>query len=173
MKQILKWAAIGAVALVVIVVGISLAVGGGSKAKPVTRAASPATTTASPSTSSPEVAAASPQPDGTFQGACDYTLGDSPSTGTADAIGDIDATNTGNVGIVVKLTITWPQEGYSPIKQVKTVRIGYGGEKDVQFHRPLTGTELDRLQSYQLGHGGSGDGCTYHGEMTGTFGAAR
>lgn len=157
------------IAFIVIVVIIAVAASSGSKpAKPIAAASSSPASTA-PAATQPAVAV--PSPHGTFQGSCDYTLGDSPSTGTAEAIGDINAVNDGNVGIVVKLTITWPQEGYAPLSQSETVRIGYGGQQDVQFHRPLTGTELDRLQSYQLGHTGE-SGCTYNGSMTDTFGTA-
>lgn len=129
------------------------------------------TAPASPPPAAAVPAAVVPSPDGTFQGSCDYSLGDSPATGTAQAIGDVDAVNTGNIGIVVKLTITWPQEGFAPLKLSKTVRVPQGGDVDMQFHRPLSGDQVDRLQSYQSGHGYD-DGCTYRGEMTDTFGTA-
>lgn len=122
-----------------------------------------------PTTAAP--AAVVPSPDGTFQGSCSYDLGSDPVGGTAVATGDINAVNTGNIGIVTTLTITWPQEGYGPLKSSKTVKIPTGGQQDVQFHMSLTQDQLDRLQNYQLGH--SGDGCTYNGTMTDTFGQAK
>lgn len=130
--------------------------------------------TATPAAAAPPVTTApapvAPRPDGTFTGSCDYTLGNDPADGTAQAIGDIDAANTGNVGITVKLTITWPQEGHSPLRMSKTVRIPRGGEQDVQFSRPLSYDQVSALQSYQTGHDYA-DGCTYNGNMTATFGS--
>src|SRR6185437_10501647 len=41
---------------------------------------------------------ASPDPKGTDTGSCDYQLGSDPVGGTAKAVGEIDVTNTGNVG---------------------------------------------------------------------------
>lgn len=156
---------LGAGALIVGIVAGGLAAGSGHqsehvKSPPPHNYNTPAATTTS--------AAPAPSPDGTFEGSCDYTLGSSPATGTAVAIGDIQADNTGNVGIKVHLTISWPQEGYGPLKLSKTIRLGYGQSQDVQFHLPLTGTQLDRLQSYQLSH--TDTGCKYNGEMTDTFG---
>jgi hypothetical protein len=164
-RRLLLIGAGGLAALIVIIIAVAVATGGSEPAKITTSPGTPAVT--APATRAP---VATPSPDGTFRGSCDYTLGDSPATGTAAAIGDIDATNTGNVGIVVRLTITWPQEGYPPLSMSKTVRLTYGGEQDTQFHRPLSYDEITRLQSYQTGHDYA-DGCTYHGVVTGTFGA--
>jgi hypothetical protein len=157
----------GVVGFIVVISVVSAALSG-----PAHKAAAPQQSTSAPSQAAATTApAAAPSPDGTFTGSCNYTLGDSPSTGTAMATGDINVENTGNVGIVTKVTITWPQEGFSPLSLTKTVRVPYGGSLDVQFHRPLTGTQVDNLQNYQLGHAGD-DGCTYNGSMVGTFGAA-
>lgn len=163
----------GAIAL--FVVGIVIGVGlGGSKPAPLTvtpPASRAAAVVAAPaSTSAAPVPTASP--DGTYQGACDYTLGDNPAgdPGTAVATGDIDTTNTGNIGETIKLTLTWPQQGFSPLSVTKTVKLAAGQESDVQFNHPLTSTEVDNLQSWQLGHAGD-SGCTYNGTIVSTFGA--
>lgn len=157
--------------------GIGIAIGGaGTPGK--TAAVSTHSVTAAQSTVAPTQAAATPaapapvpSPNGTAQGACDYTLGNDPADGTAVATGDVDVTNTGNIGTVVKVSITWPQQGYSPLKMTKTVKIPTGGENDVQFHMPLTSTQLDNLQNWQSGHSGE-DGCTYDATITDTYGAA-
>ena len=112
-----------------------------------------------------------PSPDGTYQGACDYTLGNDPANGTAVATGDIQTTNTGNIGIVIKLTLTWPQQGYSPLSETKTVSVPDGGSMDVQFNMQLTYDQLSNLQNWQSGH--TDTGCTYTGTITGTFGVAQ
>lgn len=113
--------------------------------------------------------APTPSPDGTFQGACDYTLGSDPVNGTAVATGDVTVTNTGNIGTIDKVSISWPQQGYSPLTMTKTVRVPVGGENDVQFHMPLTSTQLDNLQNWQMGH--TSDGCKYNASIIGTFGS--
>jgi hypothetical protein len=108
-------------------------------------------------------------PNGTYQGACDYTLGNDPVDGTAVATGDIETTNTGNIGEVIQLTLTWPQQGYSPLTQTKSVSLKPGAEQDVQFNMPLTETQISNLQNWQSGHDGTG--CTYAGNLTSTFGS--
>jgi hypothetical protein len=110
-----------------------------------------------------------PSPHGTWAGACDYTLGSDPVDGTAFATGDIELANTGNVGVVVKMKITWPQEGFAPLVMHKITRLHYGQSKDVQFALPMTGDQVDNLQNWQSSHGYK-DGCTYHVKMTSTFG---
>lgn len=134
---------------------------------PSRTAVAPVAATAPARHSSP---AATPSPDGTYQGACDYDLGDNPAGGTGAATGDIDTTNTGNIGIKIRLTITWPQEGYASLSQSKTVRLAPGHESDVMFHLPLSYDQLDRLQNWQADHDYK-DGCTYAGKITGVFGA--
>lgn len=150
--------------LVIIVVAVAASGGGKSTPDSTPSTFAPSTTAPAPQPS------AVPSPGGTVKGSCDYDLGNDPVNGTAEAVGDIDAQNTGNVGIVLQITITWPQEGHSPLRMSKTVRVPYGADQDFQFSRRLTQDELSRLQDYQLGHTDSG--CTYDGTVTGTFGAA-
>jgi hypothetical protein len=156
--------------------GIGTAIGSASSSGKTSAAPAPSVVS-SPSTAAATQAVTSaapapiPSPDGTFQGACDYTLGDNPSGGTAVATGDVDVTNTGNIGGVFTVSISWPQQGYDPLKMTKTVKIPAGGENDVQFHMPLTGTQLDNLQNYQTGHDFD-SGCKYDATITDTYGAA-
>lgn len=128
-----------------------------------THSATAAPTSAAPSPS------ATPSPNGTYQGACSYTLGSDPANGSAVATGDVQVTNTGNIGTVDHVTITWPQQGYSPLSQTKTIRLAAGGSDDVQFHMPLSYDQLSNLQNWQTGHNYS-DGCTYKAAMVSTFG---
>ncbi|HVT97918.1 MAG TPA: hypothetical protein VHE33_10440 [Acidobacteriaceae bacterium] len=115
--------------------------------------------------------AVTPSTSGTYEGACAYTLGDNPAGGTAVATGDIDVTNTGNIGEVIKLKISWPQQGFSPLTRTSTVRLAKGQEQDVQFNHPLTSDQLDNLQNWQTSHGFK-SGCTYNGTIVSTFGTA-
>jgi hypothetical protein len=51
----------------------------------------------------------------------------------------------------------------------KTVKVAYGKTATVRFTKPITQSEIDRLQSWQEGHDFK-DGCTYGAEITDTFG---
>ena len=113
-----------------------------------------------------------PSPNGTYHGACDYNLGSNPVSGTAVATGDVQVSNTGNIGTHLHVKITWPQQGYAPLAASKDIRLKPGGSKDVQFHLPLTQGQLSNLQNWQTGHNYA-DGCTYKATITGTFGSAR
>lgn len=133
-----------------------------------------ATTVASTSSAAPSPTVSfPPTPDinGTYQGACDYTLGNDPVNGTAVATGDVDVTNTGNITTTYQVTITRPQQGYAPLTMTKSVTIDAGTDNDVQFHMPLTWGQISNLQNWQGGHIGQ-DGCTYNATATGTSGSA-
>lgn len=173
----------GAIAVIVV---IAVAASAGSNKDKKTGAQHIATSTsasASTSSSAPAPAveestseappAAVPNPDGTFSGSCDYELAtdiDNYDTHAGDLNGEVDVENTGNVGIVVKVTITWPQLGHTPIAMSKNVRVAYGQAKTVPFTKPVGSAVIERLQSWQEGHDYK-DGCTYNGKMTDTFGA--
>jgi len=159
----------GIVAVAVIAIGaVAAALSGGNGGRPA--ATSTSTGPASPVYASP-VTAATPSPDGKYNGACDYTLGSDPVGGTAMATGDIQVRNTGNVGIAIKLKITWPQQGYAPLAMTKTVKLATGASRDVQFHRSISQTEIENLQNWQGSHDYA-DGCTYKGTIIHTFGPA-
>ena len=110
---------------------------------------------------------------GSYQGSCDYLL----ANGIYDQnylIGEIDLTNTGNVGIVVRTRITWPQEGTNPVTARKTAHLPYGARKVVRFKVPVGSidqgaTAIDLMQSWQERHNFA-DGCTYHVKVTSTYG---
>ncbi len=122
-------------------------------------------------TAAPAAPTPTPNPNGTYQGSCDYTLTQDFNNPDANwLVGEIDLTNTGNVGVIVKTRITWPQEGYPPITARKTVRLAYGQSKPVRFHVPANSNVITLLQSWQTNHNYN-DGCTYHAAFTSTFGA--
>jgi hypothetical protein len=92
------------------------------------------------------------------------------SPGTAVATGYIQLTSTGNIGTIDRVTITWPQQGYSPLAMTKRIHFTVGATRDIQFHMPLTSDQITNLQNWQTGHNYA-DGCTYKATMTGMFGA--
>jgi len=135
--------------------------------------ATPAAVSATASSTAEAPAPAVPNPDGTVTGSCAYELAaDYSDTHAGDLNGEVDLENTGNVGIVLNVTITWPQLGHAPIKLGRQkVGVAYGQTVTVPFTRLATGSEIDRLQSWQAGHDND-DGCTYNGTIVDTFGAA-
>lgn len=132
-----------------------------------TTAPAAAATTAPP----PPTPAPAPSPNGSYTGSCDYTL-TSSLYGNDHLIGEVDLHNTGNIGTVVRVKITWPQEGYSPIAARKTVRTRAGATVAVRFHVPVsnTGNVIDQLQSWQLSHNDR-PGCHYSATILRTFGS--
>ena len=115
--------------------------------------------------------APTPSPNGTFTGSCDYTLS-SDIYGNDHLIGEIDLHNNGNIGTVVKVRITWPQEGYAPIEAKRTVKTKPGEHLAVRFHIavPSTGNVITQLQSWQEQHNFK-KGCTYKATITSTYGS--
>jgi hypothetical protein len=132
---------------------------------------------ARPSTAAHSAPAYSPPPTakatGKYVGSCDYTLNDNfGSSVAAWATGDIEVRNTGNVGIVVRLRITWPQQGFPSLARHKTVKLAYGSRRDIQFHLPLNQNQISNLQNWQEGHNYA-SGCTYKATIVSNFGTPR
>jgi hypothetical protein len=166
--------ALGVTAALITVTGVAGALAGGAGGHPVQAAQSQPSAATAPATPTAAAAAApapAPSPHGTYQGSCDYTL-TSSLYGNDHLVGEIDLTNTGNTGVIVKTRITWPQEGALPVTARKTVRLPFGASKPVRFSVPVSNTSsvIDLLQSWQERHG-LRDGCTYHAAFTNTFGA--
>jgi hypothetical protein len=87
-------------------------------------------------------------PDGRIESVCDYLLGNFTETRRGYRfVADATVRNTGNVGIVVKLTGTWDQIGGAPVKVVKTVSVPTEGRKIVHLLRVASSDEIDRHQS--------------------------
>jgi hypothetical protein len=141
--------------------GILTAVAGPS-GTPVSTAPSVAS---NPSNPSPPPAPTTPpppaaNPDGKYQWSGDYLL----ANGIYDQnylIGEVDLNNTGNVGEVVRVQFSWPQEGTPSITAHKTVRLPYGASKVVRFRVPVGSYDqgaqaIDLLQSWQEHHNGEG-----------------
>jgi hypothetical protein len=157
--------AVVAVFIAIVVIGAALT------AKPEHRAApSPAVSAAPAATTTTPAAPATPNPDGTYTGSCDYTLTDNISSSNAGTlIGEIDLRNTGNVGTVDHVRITWPQEGFAPVASARVVRVPAGQGKTVRFHVTASQNVISELQSWQDNHNFR-DGCTYKASITSTFG---
>lgn len=123
----------------------------------------------SPSTRSSSPAANNgPDPKAKLTGTCDYSLSD--TLGGRDTFtAEIDVKNTGNIGVKVKVSASWPQFGFAPLKSTRTVTVPYHKTVTVQLRHSATSTQTLRLQSWQEHHDME-DGCKYHGEILETAG---
>lgn len=122
-------------------------------------------------------AAPTPDPKGTYTGSCNYTLASNPS-GTDWLTGEVDLTNTGNIGTVVRVVIKWPQEGFAPIRAERTVHTAAGATKAVSFHVSAGSIDgnsnvISNLQAWESGHNYPSDDCTYKTTIISTFGSVQ
>lgn len=169
-----RWTLIGVAAFVVAAVVGSAASGGGKHPATVAASTAVAPVVAAPSTPETTTEAPPPTPDpaGTVTGTCAYELSsdlDDYETHAADLDAEVDAENTGNVGIVLTVTVTYPQLAHPAIVMSKKVKVPYGQTVTVPFTRSINESQITRLQDWQTGHDFA-DGCTYRGSITDTYG---
>jgi hypothetical protein len=124
---------------------------------------------------STESAPAEPEanPDGDFDSTCDLALNsDFDEILSGGPVGwlvaDAELHNTGNVGIVVRVTATFKQAGSRPTRLVKKARIPYGKRRNIHFKKPVSQEEADAFQ----GAPGYFDGnaCSVQAKITSSFG---
>jgi len=158
-----------------LVVGLVIGLAGGTTTSTAARHTSPAVGAAPAATQSSVPAPApspAPSPDATGTGSCDVSL--SPGiNGPNYLVSEVDVTNTGNVGAVVRVKVSWPQVGFAPIVKHKTVRVPYGQTVHVNLSVNAGNYSSDivgNFQNYQLSH--SGDPCSYSLAIESTFGQA-
>ena len=121
--------------------------------------------------SSTAPAPAVPSPDGRYSGSCDVSLS-SALYGQDYLTADVRLRNTGNVGTITRVRVSWGQQGFSPITMTRTVHVRYHASKTVPFHYPASQEQISRFQDVQLAGGFQNDGCKYRATNIGTFGAA-
>jgi hypothetical protein len=114
-----------------------------------------------------------PSPDGTFSsGECDYTLGNADfSTGGfphARAIAGTNVKNTGNIGIVLKVTAHWNVTGHASLTQTKLIHVLTGDGKRVTFSKAIPASLLDGLQNAAF----QNHWCGVKATITTTYGTA-
>ena len=108
-----------------------------------------------------------PNPDGTSNLTCDYVLGDFNESGDPSKgfrfIGGGRIRNTGNIGIVVRVTFTWDMLGQEPLRVRKKYRLRRDQSRRVNVSVP--GTQ-DQIDLHQSAHGD----CRSHVTILDTFG---
>jgi hypothetical protein len=107
-----------------------------------------------------------PNPDASYESNCAYVLGDfSESSSGFRFLATADVENTGNIGVVLRVTATWNQLGGAPVRMMKTVKIRRTASRSVPFARVASSDEIDRHQS--------ADGkCKVKAKIVDTFGKA-
>jgi hypothetical protein len=163
-------------AIVTAALGAALVITTAAGCGPATNAAKTGTaaTVTPAAAASTAPAPAAPSPDGTYSGSCDVSLSDS-LYGQDYLTADVSLRNTGNVGTITRVRVSWGQQGFAPIMATRTVHVRYHGSKTVHLHYPVSQEQISRFQDVQLaemGGSGNGDGCHYRATNIGTFGAA-
>jgi len=100
-----------------------------------------------------------PNPDAEYDLTCDYLLGDPDYSFVAGG----DVTNTGNIGVVAEVKVSWTLLGSDPVTTTKSIRLKPGKTKDVQISLPASMDQIDAHQS------ADGD-CDVTAAMVDTFG---
>lgn len=156
MRKLLKWGAIILGAFVLVSIGV--AIGGGSSstsngngkeiAKATVTSSATSTSTPEPDPTEPPKIHAVPDPKGSYNLNCDYVLGDfSESAQGYRFVAGGRLRNTGNIGIVARVKVSWEQLGQPPVTSIKTVSIRRGHSKRVSFSLPATSDQIDLHQS--------------------------
>jgi alpha-L-fucosidase len=109
-------------------------------------------------------------PYGRVSGTCSHaSVSNASQAHAADLVGHADVKNTGNIGITVTVTMTWPQLGQRPIAMTKSnVKVDYGQTTSVSFDRAVNQQQLTNFKNWQDKQ--NEDGCTYTGTMISTVG---
>jgi hypothetical protein len=161
----------GAVVVIIIAGAVAAALGGQTSSSTGTAAAPP--TSATPqAASTPAAPAPVPSPNASGTGTCDVSLG-TGLNGPNYLVAEVDVNNTGNIGEVVKVTVSWPQVGFAPIVKHKAARIPFGGTAHVNLRAnaaDYSGDVIGNFQNYQLSHPNS-DACNYTLTEVSTFGS--
>jgi hypothetical protein len=155
--KILKW---GTIVIVLLAVGAGLSPSDKKGNIPSTQTADTSSAEPSSSTASDEsTPEPTPEPrvreaidaSGDSELSCDYDLGDFGDSGDPAKgyrfLGGGTLTNTGNVGIVVRVTYKWRLLGQGSIVKRQTYRLRRNGSRDVDISFPVTDDMIDAHQS--------------------------
>lgn len=161
MGTLLKF--IGGIVLLIIVIA---ALSGGSSTKKATDLKTSPDATATPSSSAPasSATAVTPDPHASASLTCDYLL--SPGISAPNHfVGGGDLRNSGNIGVIVKVTARWQRLGQAPARIAKSYRVRRGQTRTVNFSVPATIEDISAHQSANAK-------CSTHATVAGTFGKA-
>jgi hypothetical protein len=110
------------------------------------------------------------QPDAEFTSSCDMLMPDDVLSGNYSLVGSAKVRNTGNVGIVVKVSARWDQVASDDIRDSKSVRVPRGKSRSVKFRVPATQSQISEFQeSPDYFNNGA---CKINVRVTDTFGKA-
>lgn len=122
-----------------LIVATAIALAGCATTQPATTApVTKATTTAE---------RAAPHPKGDSKLQCDYTLELNGSNPNYHFIAGGTLRNTGNVGIVMRVTYKWRMLGSGSVTEHHRYRVRAGQSRDVDVRIPATSDQIDAHQS--------------------------
>lgn len=159
---------------VAVVAAAGLAGGCASTAHSLTAPSAPASS--APAAAPAAAPSPTPSPNGTFQFSCDTDTG-ATIYSEAKLTGEVDLTNTGNVGTIIRVRFAWKQEAYPSVVQTKVVRTRPGSHYVVRFHYNAgtfaTDTApLDRNLAWSENHGYR-TACAAKASLVRPFGAVQ
>jgi hypothetical protein len=88
-----------------------------------------------------------PNPDGTFKSSCDFLSPDDVLSGDYKFFATAKLSNTGNVGIKVKVTAVFDQVSSNDIKLTRTVRLKVHAHRTVKMRTPASQSQVTEFQS--------------------------
>lgn len=156
---------VGGAMAVLIVIGAVASAGGGRHKTPASVAGAASKVTTAPPSPAPPPA---PSPAGNISGSCDVSLSTS-LYGQDYLTAQVSADNTGNIGTIVRVKVSWPLQGFAPITRTRTVRVAAGATSQVEFHAAVSVDQVSEFQDEQLSANGA-DPCHYNGVITSTWG---
>ncbi len=111
---------------------------------------------------------AKPEPKLKHRLTCSYDLGEVGASGFENiriiAGGELE--NTGNIGVVARVTFTWDMVGQADYKVRKTYRVKRGQTREVDY---AEGVGQDFITAHQAGS----QDCTARAKIVDTFGSAK
>jgi hypothetical protein len=121
----------------------------------------------------PASTATAPDPHASGTGTCGVLL--DPSLGSNDYLtAFVTVHNTGNVGEVVRVRVTWPQVGFADVVRHKSLRVPWHATRHVSLRVPTAALGHDAVGAFQdtpdYQHGN--DPCSYRLTLVSTFGTA-
>lgn len=160
--------AAGAVVAVIVLVALMSSRGTSTAGTPASTATAQAPLAAPATTPS-----ALPDPHASGTGTCGVLL--DPSLGSNDYLtAFVTVHNTGNVGEVVRVRVTWPQVGFADVVRHKSLRVPWHATRHVSLRVPTAALGYDAVGAFQdtpdYQHGN--DPCSYRLTLVSTFGTA-
>lgn len=132
----------------------------------------PASSGSLPISQPPASSTPAPNPDAKYTHSCDLLLNSNyQSSVTGWLVGDASIHNTGNIGVVVRISATWQRAGEGPLRASKKLRLPYASRRAAHFKLPVDQNTVSSVQS-STGYQNATQWCGVKATLLSTFGAA-